>query len=150
MENTKEIISRIKFIGKIQPGDKINTRYMYIQPKTFFTSISRTLLNYDNRYNTITFLQESIYRCFDLITLLQMNNKESDKLLVDNILKDLEESKTGILNLKQTYEVDIKFCCDIDTMIEYINARLSEYIVKDNFKDIVKDNFKEKNLNNKK
>lgn len=127
MENAKEIISRIKFIGKIQPGDKINTKYMYIQPKTFLTSISRTLLNYDNRANTIIFIQESIYRCFDLITLLQINHRESDQLIIDNMLNDLEDSKKGILNLKQTYESDIKFCCDIDTIIEYINARLTEY-----------------------
>jgi hypothetical protein len=127
MENTKEIISRIKFIGKIQPGDKINTRYMYIQPNTFLTSLSRTLFSYDNRVNTITFLQESIYRCFDLITLLEINNKESDKFVIDNILKDLIESKKGIINLKQTYETDIKFCCDIDTIIEYMEARLTDY-----------------------
>lgn len=127
MENTKEIISRIKFIGKIQPGDKINTRYMYIQPKTFLTSLSRTLFSYDNRVNTITFLQESIYRCFDLITLLEINNKDSDKFVIDNILKDLIESKKGIINLKQTYETDIKFCCDIDTIIEYMDARLTDY-----------------------
>ena len=35
-------------------------------------------------------------------------------------------SDNGLLNLKETYSYDIKFCCDIDVLLQMINAKLSE------------------------
>ena len=55
MESDKEVISRLKFIGKIQKGEKINVKYMFVQPKGIATRISRTIINQDNRNNTLNF-----------------------------------------------------------------------------------------------
>ena len=56
METDIVIISRLKFIGKVQKGDKINVKYMFIQPDGIFTRISRSLINHDNRNNTLNFV----------------------------------------------------------------------------------------------
>ena len=50
-----------------------------------------------------------------------------------NILNDLKISKSGLLNLKETYSFDTKFCCDIDVLLEMIEAKLIEL---DNFFEI--------------
>ena len=44
METDKEVISRLKFIGKVQKGEKINVKYMFIQPEGIITRISRTII----------------------------------------------------------------------------------------------------------
>jgi hypothetical protein len=43
-----------------------------------------------------------------------------------NLIEDLKHSKSGITNLKETYIQDIKFCCDIDTLLQIIEAKLIE------------------------
>lgn len=126
MENSKEIISRLKFIGRIKPGEKINTKYMFVQQNSLYTSIYRTLFNRDNRENALQFIQETLYRAYDLITLLELSDKDSNKMVCINILKDLENVKTGISNLKETYTTDIKFCCDIDTILQHLDAKIVE------------------------
>ena len=43
-----------------------------------------------------------------------------------NIVNDLKSSKNGLQNLKETYNNDIKFMCDIDVLIQIIDAKLLE------------------------
>lgn len=126
MESDKEVISRLKFIGKVQKGEKINVKYMYVQPEGIVTRISRTLINQDNRQNTLNFVRKTINRTFEIITLYLMSEKESQKLICTNIIDDLKQSTVGLTNLKDTYLNDIKFTCDIDTLLQEINAKLIE------------------------
>ena len=43
-----------------------------------------------------------------------------------NLIDDLKKSTSGLKNIKETYFNDIKFCCDIDTMLQMIDAKLVE------------------------
>ena len=43
-----------------------------------------------------------------------------------NLINDLKNSKNGLSNLKETYSMDIKFTCDLDTLLQTIDAKLSE------------------------
>ena len=131
METDIVIISRLKFIGKVQKGDKINVKYMFIQPDGIFTLISRSLINHDNRNNTLNFVRNTITRSFDIITSYSLSNKELHRTIRLHIIKDLEQSKIGLLNLKDTYLSDIKFTCDIDTLLQEIDAKLLDVEQKD-------------------
>ena len=126
MESDKEVMSRLKFIGKVQKGEKINVKYMFVQPEGIATRISRTLINQDNRNNTLNFVRSTITRTFEIITSYSSSNKESQRHICLHIIKDLQQCKTGLLNLKDTYLSDIKFTCDIDTLLQEIDAKLSE------------------------
>jgi len=99
MDSNQEIISRLKFIGRIKKGEKINTRHMYVQPDGLGTSFSRTFVYQDNRGNALNFVQ--------------MN------------------AIVGLTNLKFTYINDVKFCCDMDTLLENVKARIANFKVKD-------------------
>lgn len=125
MDNNKETISRLKFIGKIQIGDKVNLRYMYIQNDGLITQLSRTICQ-DNRAKTLTFLQDTINKSFEILKYYQNSKKKSDKIMCINLIEDLKHSKSGITNLKETYIQDIKFCCDIDTLLQIVEAKLTE------------------------
>lgn len=126
MDNHPEVISRLKFIGKIQKGDKLNTRRMFVQPTGWITSLNRTVWNQDNRLNTLSFVQETVRRAFDLLDIYdkKKEGKEENNIITENIVKDLHYSTNGLINLKSTYCHDIKFCCDMDTLLELIKAKL--------------------------
>jgi hypothetical protein len=124
MDSNKEIVSRLKFIGRIQKGEKINTRYMYVQQDSLTTTLSRTFINQDNRANCLSFIQDTISKAFELLSLYERSDRESDMMICLNIVKDIQSAKNGINNIKDTYMIDIKFVCDIDTLVEFIDARL--------------------------
>ena len=125
INNNKEVISRLKFIGKIQIGEKISLKDMNIQQDGLVTQIYRTI-NQDNRLKTLVFIQDTITKTFEILKCYDKSKKNSDKLMCINLINDLIKSKNGIINLKETYSSDIKFTCDIDTLIEIIEAKLSE------------------------
>lgn len=126
LENEKEIISRLKFIGRLNKNEKINTRFMYVQANNMTTTIIRTIFYQDNRYNTLNFIDDTINKIFGFIDSYKNSDKNSAKAICKNIIIDLKQSKIGMCNLKDTYKLDIKFCCDIDTFMENIDTKLLE------------------------
>lgn len=125
MDTNKEVISRLKFIGKINKDEKINVRYMFVQPDDIATRLSRTFYNKDNRGNTLNFIRTTIDRSFEIISTYMTSEKEFERKMCENIVRDLRCAKNGITNLKGTYVTDIKFCCDMDTILQDIDAKLT-------------------------
>jgi len=134
MENFIEIISRLKFICKLNKGEKINTKYVYTQPEGVPTTISRTFWHKDNRLNTIFFIKDTINKSFSLLQNYDKSDIDAEKQLVIHLIVDLSKISKGLENLKFTYTTDTKFCCDIDTIIENIQAKLIIYQEKYNDK----------------
>lgn len=124
MENNKETISKLKFIGKIQNGDKL-TKAMTIQTDSYLTQLYRTIFQ-ENRQRTLAFLEETVNKSFEILKCYEKSKKKSDQLMCMYLMEDLKNSKSGLNNIKKTYEKDIKFCCDIDTLLQMIEAKLSE------------------------
>ncbi len=119
VENQEEVISRLKFIGRIEKDEKINTRHVNRQPDSLFTRISRTLIYPDNRNNTLKFSRDVINRTFEIIQVKKIENDN-----IKGLVKDLEQAKNGLLNLKHTYSDDTKFGCDIEVLVEQITSKL--------------------------
>ena len=126
MESNKETISRLKFIGKIQIGDKVNLKSMYIQPDGLVTQLLRSI-NQDNRNKTLIFLQDTISKTFEILKCYEKSAKNADQIMCSNLILDLKNSKMGINNLKETYTLDIKFVCDLDTLLQTIDAKLEGF-----------------------
>jgi hypothetical protein len=126
MESNKETISRLKFIGKIQIGDKVNLKSMYIQPDGLVTQVLRSI-NQDNRNKTLIFLQDTISKTFEILKCYEKSVKNADQIMCSNLILDLKNSKMGINNLKETYTLDIKFVCDLDTLLQTIDAKLEGF-----------------------
>jgi hypothetical protein len=127
MDSYQEIISRLKFIGKLKKGEKINTKQMYVQQEGIATMISRTFWSQDNRINTINFIHETIKFSFELLHNYNRSDNGPEQELAKHIVNDLRQVSQGLDNLKHTYILDTKFCCDIDTLIEDIKAKLVNY-----------------------
>lgn len=139
MDNHPEIIARLKFIGKLQKGDKINTRRMFVQSNGLITRLNRTFWNQDNRANGLSFVQETVRRAFDLLDLYDKSGSEEKLSLRENMVKDIQTSIHGLNNLKTTYCEDVKFGCDIDALLLIITAKLGKDYVPEGFTE-TKDN----------
>jgi len=124
--NHREVLSRLKFISKIQTGEKINLRYMYIQNDGLITQFFRTLFP-DNRIKTFAFVTETVNKSFEILKFYGTSSKLSEQIMCRNLIYDLKESKNGLVNLKETYNLDLKFGCDIQTLLQMIDAKLLEY-----------------------
>jgi len=140
MESNSEVISRLKLIGMLQKGEKIDTKRIFVQPDTYMTSICRTVFNQDNRANCLTFVQNTVTRSFELLSLYERSDSMEDQSMFGNIVKDLIQAKVGLRHLSSTYTTDVKFRCDIDTLIQVIDARLSKIGVSEECEEDVNSN----------
>jgi len=130
METNEDVISRLKFIGKIQKGEKINVRNMSVQPDSIITRVYRSFINLDSRINTLNFVTHIIKKSFEIVNMHLITKKPFDKRWCVNIINDITSSRIGLLNLKNTYSADIMFCCKVDTLIQEMDARTQDVYAK--------------------
>lgn len=129
--STADVISKLKFIGLIQKGEKINVRSMCVQSDTLMTRLYRTFISVDNRTNAYNFIEGVVNRSFELITIALAKDpvKNVDRRLVKNIIDDLTKAITGIQNLRETYTHDNMFCCRLDALVQSIELKLRDIII---------------------
>jgi hypothetical protein len=125
-----DTIPRLKFISRLKKGDKINVKNLYVQPNNFYNRIDRSFFNVDDRTNTLTFVQNTIKNGFELFYTHSQNSPQNqyDKILCENIITDIKNTKIGLLNLKETYIDDVMFVCKIDTLIEETEAKIVDIL----------------------
>ena len=126
MDNNNDVISKLKFISRIQKGEKINVHGLFLQEESYITSLSRTLLRPESRTKTLSFIQNVITKSIEIIKTYINSSKYSKQLIAQNIIHDLTESKKGLINLKTTYSEDVMFCCNMDSLIEMIDIEISD------------------------
>lgn len=122
----KDVIKKLKFIARIESGERINVSTVSTTSHNLFSSLYRSIFK-ESRSKTFQFLNEVIDRSFELIVLYQESTKISDRITCSQILEDLVNCVTGLRNLQVTYAEDRNFYCDIDTLIGSIFARLAEF-----------------------
>ena len=122
MELYREVQASLKFIARIQVGDKINVDSMTIYPVGLWSSISRTLWYPDGRNKTLSFLHDSVNRALELIRCYEQSPTQYTTILRRNIIVDLDGTKVGLEKLKETYSTDLKFQCEIDTLRQLVEA----------------------------
>ena len=73
MEESQDIITHLKFIGRVRQGEKINVKHLFVQPDGLSTRISRTFINIDSRNNTLSFINNTVKKAVDFINLYKNN-----------------------------------------------------------------------------
>jgi hypothetical protein len=129
--NYKEIITKLKFLSKIQPGEKINTKpYLSIVNDDWITSFLRKFYNFESRTQTVQFINETVASTFQIIEQIKITSKNiqiettDTENILNNLYKDLISAKTGIANLIKTYKADKIVICQLETIIENIDLFL--------------------------
>lgn len=127
----KDVIKKLKFISKIEPGERINVSSVSTANNNLFSSVYRSIFK-ESRAKTFQFLNDVIDRSFELVILYQESKKTSDRITCSHIFDDLLSSIKGLKNLQMTYSDDRNFYCDVETLIGSIFARLAEFYDNDN------------------
>jgi hypothetical protein len=88
-----ELIARLKFIGTIQAGDKVNVKLLQLQRDCLYTKISRSFFNIDDRDNTLLFIQSIITKSFELLTSqLEDEMNYLNNIQCTNLINDIVKS----------------------------------------------------------
>ncbi len=123
METVHETITRLKFIGMIKKGEKIDTQNIGIQHTSWFTSLLRRFYQ-ETRLTTLQFLTTTVDRSFEIIQL-SLTSTKMDKILCKHLIDDLIASNIGLTNIQSTYSDDRFFVCRIQTLIQDIEKNLN-------------------------
>lgn len=127
-ESTHEVITRLKFIGLIKQGEKIDTRLLTASQSTKINSFWRWFLQ-ENRNETLDLFTTTVNRAFEIIQLSLSSEKSGDKKLCRIIIEDLIKCPIGMLNIQETYMKlydDRLFSCNISTIIQCVELKLKE------------------------
>lgn len=122
-ETKDEVITRLKFIGRIKPRQKVDCNNLSIESSSLFTSIKR-LLNGDGRAVTLNFFNSTINRAIELIDIYTGSTEMTDHIACCNVVRDLTEAIKGLRAAQQTYSEDSWFVCSIDVILEKIATRI--------------------------
>ena len=124
-ESRRSALTKLKFIGQIKPNEKIDNINIKVEDTSVWTPLKRFLYG-DNRKNTLSFFSCTVERVFEIIDANVHSKKISDKIFCGNIIQDLIASISGLKSAQQTYMVDKFFICEIDVLIENIQAKIFE------------------------
>lgn len=111
----RETLIKLKLLGSVKIGEKINTRYLIIMADSFTTKVSRYLYG-ENRSNTVIFCRNTIFQSLEL---LKNQSEQKSKTL---ILEDINSAKLGLQNLQETYSSDIRVHSELQEIIQSINV----------------------------
>jgi hypothetical protein len=131
--SVQDIVSKLKFISKIEEGEIVDVRSSTIMEVGWTSSLYRTFFTRnESRKTTLDFFRQIISNAFDMITLY-LNAKDSFYIQIGTmIFESLQESKIGIANHGKTYRKDRMYISQIETLILTLDKELVE------FKNIIK------------
>ena len=133
MSDINDIISKLKFLSKVQKNQKINVSGMFVQLVGTVTSVQRFMQS-ESRTNTLNFIDKIIKGGINIIDKYNSRMTASQKLTISNIIEDLHSVKDGLRNLRHTYSDDIMFGSNIDTYMQLIDVKLRD--VKDKYPEL--------------
>lgn len=149
-EITDTILVNLKIISKISPNDKLKVanNSTSIEKEGLISWLSRWYHG-DSRVKTINFIKvvvaDAINITNDIMNSTYINNKTKKTVYEENeytkslntlflIKNEMDNCKTGIINLKKTYELDIHVISQLEVIINKIDIHLS--IIDKKLKDL--------------
>ncbi len=125
-----QVTANVIFISTIKTNDILYVSTKQLASKGKMVSLHRTLLAPDeSRESALQFFRSVYEEAFELIRYC--NQLDETKVYSVNLLKHIEESKTGLFNHSQTYAGDSFHTAKIKTLVEMIDTE--SQILKDGF-----------------
>jgi hypothetical protein len=127
-EEIDDISSKLKFVAKIQPTQRVNVKNcLSLQDKYSWSGrFWRTYQGNEGRYVTYEFVKELIDRAYKFLSSLRHSVSEYDYEVYCKILKELVLIEPGMRNLTATYEKDDEYVTTIETLIDGLKIKIRE------------------------
>lgn len=125
--SVQDIVSKLKFISKIKPEEKMDVATLALNENTIITSIHRTLLSRgESRATTLEFIRATIGEAFDISSRYMKRDEYFFRGIGKMVLESLKEINIGLENLKETYKTDRMFISRIETLQRTLDAKLND------------------------
>jgi hypothetical protein len=127
--SVKDIISKLKFISKIQIGEKVDVPSLTLSPDGFRTRMYRTwrstIAGGESRDETLQFFCHTIGEAFDLASRYLNSNDKFFQDIGRILVQSIRESKTGIINHSETYKSDKMHLAEVETFLLTVDTKLN-------------------------
>lgn len=122
MQEKREVISDLRVISLLQPGQTLSPKLMSIlDHKAWFTTIWRTAQN-ENRDTTVDHIHKILREALYIL--------EYDPYIDQNLITNIKLALNGIKSLRDTYFDTCYVIFDINKIISYTTINLELIIAK--------------------
>jgi hypothetical protein len=125
-DSRRQVLTRLKFIGRLQPHDKIDSRTLRIESNSIITPLKRLFVTGDSRETTLNFFSSTIDRSFEIIAGHINSKNVADRIFCANVIQDLIASVKGLRATQGTYADDNYTVCEIDVIVQAVQAKIWE------------------------
>lgn len=125
MSKNREVATRLKFIGTLKSGQKVDPSNLTTENNTLLTPLRRMFFGI-SRDVVLKFFSDTIERTFEIVKATCGSNHVAEKIFCSNVINDLIKSTEGLKEQQITYDDDEMFKCELDTLIESIHGFLFE------------------------
>jgi len=134
--SVQDVLSKLKFLSKIQRGEKIDTRKLEFINDSYYNRALRTISPRESRDHSMNFIRGVTDEALVIATKAFSMNSQFEKDIGMMILCALKEMKAGVLNLGGTYDDDRMAVSRIETFLEILDAKITELETNANVKPL--------------
>lgn len=126
------LISKLKFISKIQKGEKVNVSKLTLEENGWLVALLRTTLNVmvnekpETRENSLEFIQSVSNEAIECIEFFLKQENRFHKDIGDILLVSLKEIKIGVSSQIDTYHKHQMFISKVDTFLKVLDVKLKD------------------------
>jgi hypothetical protein len=122
--DVQSLISNLKFISKVRPGEKFNITAMTVVENSWWNRAIRTFTGTESRTRTYKFIYNVVQNSIKIAELNLSSNSQREKQLGELILSQLEESQHGLESLIETYGDDRMFTSCLETFLKLMQTKI--------------------------
>lgn len=131
----QEVISRLRFIAKLQAGEKIDVSSLTVQPAGLLGRLYRTFIaRGETRVATFEFIRGVLGDAFSLAEARVRTPAGHEGARVRTpaghmVADALAGARAGIVSLRETYRDDRMFVARVDTLLETLDTKIATFAV---------------------
>ena len=103
----EDTIKRLRVIGAVQAGNRINTRMHYVYRNTWVATVMRTLVHTETREHTIGYVRATLDNLSAITSRVVTQNWKLPDDVLAALLSATEGARAGIAQLAITYADDV-------------------------------------------
>jgi hypothetical protein len=131
--NVHAIISKLKFISKLEAGEKVASdgkATLSVIPDTKWYNILRTFgYGSGSKESTLEFIKHTTDNALEIAKKCFSSQDLFHHRIAHLIVASLKEADIGIQNISQTYESDRWFVSKMDTFRQLLDAKINSLVL---------------------
>jgi hypothetical protein len=124
--HVQDVVSKIVFLSKIKPGEKIDTKNLSVWEDSVITQFYRTFITRESRDVTLDFYTSIVNQGFELAELCLSHDDEINQDNGRLIVSKIHLVRDGLASLAETYADDRMCISKIETISVMFENKLEQ------------------------